>query len=282
VRMGALSTGGIRRSVARARWTMDRFGVSPAKLPARLLNRTQPKVISISVPKAGTHLLERALCLHPRLYRKLVPTLNEVNLLRLGGLGRQLSRLGAGEILMAHLLHEPAHEQAIASSGVSSLIVIRDPRDVVVSVAHYVAATPNHNVSDVFSRQPTFKDQLLVAIRGDRARGMRSMGELLERFLPWLDGAGLVVRFEDLVGAAGGGSDAVRHATLRGVFEHIGMPADDALLASIAGRLFSDRSPTFRRGSIGEWHEAFDDDVQGEFDRIAGSYLGRYGYAHVP
>lgn len=282
MRAGAVPAGGIGHSVARARWTMARFGVSPAKLPARLLNRTQPKVIAVSIPKAGTHLLERALCLHPRLYRKVVPTLNEVNLPRLGGLGRQLGRLGAGEILMAHLLHEPAHEQAIASSGVSSLIVIRDPRDVVVSVAHYVAANPNHNVSDVFSRQPTFKDQLLVTIRGDRARAMRSMGELLERFLPWLGSAGLVVRFEDLVGSAGGESDAVRHATLRDVFEHIGLPADDALLGSIADRLFSDRSPTFRRGSIGEWREAFDDDVQEEFDRIAGGYLERYGYAHAP
>ncbi|GAH00802.1 unnamed protein product [marine sediment metagenome] len=31
----------------------------------------------VSLPKSGTHLLERALCLHPNVYRKFIGTLED-------------------------------------------------------------------------------------------------------------------------------------------------------------------------------------------------------------
>ena len=49
----------IRDSVGRRWWTLERFGFTPAKLARRAAPGKGPKVFCVSVPKAGTHLLER-------------------------------------------------------------------------------------------------------------------------------------------------------------------------------------------------------------------------------
>jgi hypothetical protein len=54
---------------------------------------------------------------------------------------------------------------------------------------------------------------------------------------------------------------------------------DGEFASRVAGRLFSKHSPTFRKGAIGGWQEAFDDDSRAEFDQTAGKYLPIYGYA---
>lgn len=264
--------------LARSGWTLDRFGASPKKIPARLFNGRQPKVLSVSIPKSGTHLLERALCLHPRLYRRILPTVKASNLKRWVDLDHLLGALRPGQVVVAHLPYEAGYPEIISSRAASALFLIRDPRDVIVSEAHYVARTPSHPAHDIFARQPTFKDALLLIIRGDKEHRWLSFGEKLRRYDGWLDSGALVVRFEHLIGSAGGGDDSMQLATLRGIFEHIGLPVDRDFGLSVAGRLFSEQSPTFRKGAIGSWREAFDDDVREEFDRTAGKYLARYEY----
>lgn len=274
-----MAASNVSNSLARGMWTLYRFGLSPRKWPARLLNRNQPKVLSVSVPKSGTHLVERALCLHPRLYRRILPTIKSNNTERWGDLERLLSRLRAGQVVVGHLPFEGGYPDVIARHGASALFLIRDPRDVVISEAHYVASSTSHRVHELFARQPTLKDSLLLIIRGDVEHGWLPMAEKLERYEGWLDSGALVLRFEDLIGSSGGGDDDRQRASLRAMFEHIGLPVDDAFLSHVAERIFSNRSPTFRKGLIGGWQEAFDDQVREEFDRTAGPYLERYGYA---
>ena len=56
-------------------WDLKRFGMTPDKIWRRRGRPDLPKIFCVSVPKSGTHLLERVLCLHPRLYRKFMSTL---------------------------------------------------------------------------------------------------------------------------------------------------------------------------------------------------------------
>src|ERR1041385_604268 len=219
--MRGSSVGG---SVARGTWALQRFGLSPGKLPARVLNRSQPKVLCVSIPKSGTHLIERALCLHPRLYRRILPTVKSANLHRWGDLDHLLAPLRPGQIVMAHLPYEPDHPKTTAARGTSVIFVIRDPRDVVVSEAHYLAANRSHRLHELFRGQATLKDMVLLNVRGNEEHGVFSIGEKLDRYRGWLDSGALVVRFEDLIGEAGGGGDAAQLAPLRAIFEHSGLP----------------------------------------------------------
>src|SRR2546427_9566314 len=119
-------------SVPLDRWTFERFGLTPGKLARRVADTGAPRVFCISIPKAGTHLLERALCLHPRLYRKLLPTFNDNNIRRWGGLGTVLAKLRPGQILISHLHFRPEYRSLLHAGGIRCIFLIRDPRDIIV------------------------------------------------------------------------------------------------------------------------------------------------------
>jgi hypothetical protein len=276
-----MAKSGATGALARAWWTVDRFGLSPAKLPARVFNRTQPRILCVSVPKSGTHLIERALCLHPRLYRKILPTVKDNNIAKWGGLDGLLGRLRSGQVTMAHLPFEPPFPDVLARRRPKTLFVIRDPRDVAVSEAHYLAGRTDHRLHELFASQPSLQDMVMLVVRGEPDHHVFSMGEKLHRYEGWLDSGALVVRFEDLVGGAGGGDDEVQRRTLAAVFDHLEVEVGPGFVDDVARKVFSPASPTFRRGAIGGWRDVFTPEISEAFDRTAGPYLARYGYAHA-
>jgi len=56
-------------------WNARRFGITPDKWSARLFPK-EIRLMTISIPKTGTHLLERVICLHPVFYRRIMKTLH--------------------------------------------------------------------------------------------------------------------------------------------------------------------------------------------------------------
>lgn len=231
----------------------------------------------MSIPKAGTHLLERAICLHPRLYRKLLPTVSEENVHRWGGFSGLVAKVRPGQVVASHLRFQAAYPDIIARGGVRPIFLIRDPHDIVVSQVHYVAKRTDHRLHSMFDELPDVKDRLRLAIAGDSERAVVSIADRLDYFAGWLDAA-LVVRFEDLVGPGGGGDRDRQNATLRAIYDFLGMDVDGRALARIGDRLFSSDSPTFRSGAIGGWRRSFDPELEVLFDRTVGDRIRPYGY----
>jgi hypothetical protein len=120
------------RAMPRNAWTLERFGLTPSKLSRRIADRGAPRVLCVSIPKAGTHLLERALCLHPRLYRKLLPTITNSSLRRWDGLDGLLAKVRPGEVIASHLRFDPAFPDVVDRRGVAVIFLVRDPRDLVI------------------------------------------------------------------------------------------------------------------------------------------------------
>jgi hypothetical protein len=154
---------------------------------------------------------------------------------------------------------------------------VRDPHEIVVSQVHYMSRRNDHRSHDLFMSLPDTRSRLELAITGDASAHVTSIGERLDRFAGWL-GAGLVVRFEDLIGPAGGGDRARQTAALREIFGFLGIPVTDGVIASIGSRLFSSDSPTFRRGATGGWREVFDPQTEALFDSVVGERAVAYGY----
>jgi hypothetical protein len=259
-------------------WTLERFGLTPSKLWRRVADRDAPRVLCVSIPKAGTHLLERALCLHPRLYRKLLPTLTNASLTRRGGLDGLLATVRPGQVIASHLRFDGAFPGVADRRHVPVVFLMRDPRDLVISQANYVARRSDHRFNALFAQRSGPRERLELAIAGDPAHGLRSVAQRMEVYAGWLGSNAHVVRFEDLVGASGGGDADRQTDAVRAIYRHIGMPVDDDFVAKICARLFSSESPTFRRGSIGQWRELFDDELEGLFERTAGDVMRLYGY----
>src|SRR4051812_34990244 len=164
---------GLTDSVPLDRWTFERFGLTPSKLARRATDRSAPRVFCVSIPKAGTHLLERALCLHPRMYRKLLPTVSDENIGKVGGFGKLLHRIRAGEVVASHLRFAPPYPQQLERSGVAGVFLVRDPHDIVVSQVHYVSKRANHRLHDAFAERDA-REKLRLAITGDHDRGAPS------------------------------------------------------------------------------------------------------------
>lgn len=258
-------------------WTLERFGFSPGKLKYRVADPGAPKVFCVSIPKAGTHLLERALCLHPKLYRKLIPTVSEENIERWKGFDELLSRVRPGQVLASHLRFRSEYPAILDARQVPGIFLIRDPHDIVVSEVHYVSKRTDHRAHDLFVGLPNMKARLRVAIQGDAAHRLPSIGERLDFFAGWLDTC-LVVRFEDLVGPSGGGSPEAQSAALASIYEHLGMQVDAATGSSIGAQLFSQHSPTFRQGATSGWDRVFDGELAELFDEVVGDRSLPYGY----
>ncbi len=269
---------GVSEAIARNWWTLDRFGLTPRKLPRRLAHGDAPKVLCVCIPKAGTHLLERALCLHPRLYRKVLPTISGANLDRYRGLDTLLSRLRPGQIIVSHLRFDPAFREISERRGVKGLFLIRDPHDMVVSKAFFVTRETKHQQHGLFAERLDVKEKIRLAIEGDPEHDVVSIGDRLRYYDGWLDSGFLTVRFEDLVGVEGGGDPAIQEAAVKSIFDHLGIDLDEAGLSTISARVFSQKSPTFRKGAIGQWRQLFDPELKELFDRVTGEELDRYGY----
>jgi sulfotransferase 6B1 len=260
-------------ALARQWWTAERFGLTPRKLATRVAGAGLPRVLVVSLPKAGTHLVERAVCLHPRLYRRFLPTLNPENVGE-DGLAGVLRAHRPGQVVVAHLPFDPAYRELLAD--VTTLFVVRDPRDMAVSLAHYIESRGDHPLHFAYSERPDERSRIELAILGDaEARPPApSLESLLAGFAGWLDSGALVVRFEDLIGARGGGDDATQAQTIRAVYDRLGLDVPPRLTE----RLFSNASPTFRKGQIGGWRESFDADLEALFEREVGKWMEVYGY----
>jgi sulfotransferase 6B1 len=265
-------------SIPRNLWTLQRFGLTPSKLPYRIADRGAPKVLSVSLPKAGTHLLERTLCLHRRLYRKMLPTVWPEALPKWDGLDGLLRTLAPGQVVVAHLDFDPTYPDVIERAATKVLFLIRDPRDIVVSQAHFAHTRPDHPFHAAFAKYEAVSDRIRVAIEGDAATGLPSVAERLDQYEGWLRGPALVVRFEDLIGPSGGGDADRQRASVQGIYRHLGIDAAPGTVADVCDRLFSGDSPTFRRGSIGQWETQLDDALRSRFHEIVGDRLATFGY----
>lgn len=86
-----------------------------------------------------------------------------------------------------------------------------------------------------------------------------------------------VVRFEDLVGPQGGGSQEVQLDAMRKIANYLGIYPTDGELLGIALKLFG-KFITLRAGQIGSWKSHFSEQHKKEFKRVAAQLLVDLGY----
>src|SRR5215208_628885 len=185
------------------------------------------RVVANSIPKSGTHLLDRLLVLlgfemieggiRPHLVsgrfrpvRRLlrgrgekvtvgVVSPQQVSRRWLAG---RLARVPEGGFVNAHCLYTPELADLFRWEGMTVVCILRDPRDVAVSQMHHIKQRKQH-----------FAHEEYMALSSDRGgklggREIQPLGRRYGRFLSWgREGDAVVVRFEDLVGVEGRGSE---------------------------------------------------------------------------
>jgi hypothetical protein len=231
-----------------------------------------------SIPKAGTNLLERALMNFPYLRRRLIPTVNGWNNLDAETLAA-IQNLGNGEFVAAHLPFNEQLAHLMSESDIKMILMIRDPRDILISYCKYVTEIDyTHRDHNYYKNLLDDDARLMAAIKG--VDGITSpIDEVLEKFKPWLNMRGvLVIRFEDLVGAQGGGDNELQYLTIQRISRFLNTPMDDKTIQDICARIYHEKALTFRKSQIGNWRNVYKQQHIFEFTRRAGSYLELYGY----
>lgn len=262
------------------------------------------RVLINSLPKSGTNLVSRAFDLAgfeygalgvssalvmgtwqlPRqIARRSFFELNPVIIglevqmpVRRAWLDRRLGRVPVGGYATGHANWSIGLEHLLATHGYQIVLVIRDPRDVLLSYGHYIAATHAHFLHQTYSRRDLAARSLLT-LEGGCIDGLdvAPFTTMLERIDRWIGRPGVeVIRFEDIVGPDGGGSAERQRYVLDTLSRLTGRCfAQERMEAELYGR-----SHTFRKGQIGLAAEELDPETLAQVDAVLEPMRRKWGY----
>lgn len=254
-------------------------------------------ILVCTIPKAGTHLLERVVRLLPGVEPAGIHIEQFVLLegrspalfreIPVAGLAPSVARIGPGRFATGHLLFSQPLADLLIDGGVRVLFILRDPRDIAVSYSYYVGQLESHYLYDDY-RGRDMGGRLMTTILGISDRPLcdsspslprlMDIGAMVKSMLPWMRQPNVYsTSFERLVGPAGGGTRAAQLAEVRGIAAHVGVDCPESLAGSIADQLFG-TSATFRKGTIGDWRNHFTPEHVRAFKRVAGDLLIELGY----
>jgi hypothetical protein len=272
------------------------------------LNPNVFKFINITIPKSGTHLLNRCINL---LQDKNVSSGNSMHKKEQGKkkcekmtkeffmkyqedrfLKRVLKKFrkpktsSRQRVISFHLAYNREREQFVKLCSKSVFFMIRDPRDQLISLMNWVCEKSKIGTAD-------FDDMLLDFIEGKQRKEIYSvrmhdlcnmmwtfgLAEYYKLYLPWMAAPNIyTVRFENLVGAQGGGSDDAQAEEIYNIARHLHIDRpSDSKIKNIANNLFG-KTNTFKSGQIGSWKRYFTQEHKTAFKEVAGQLLIDLGY----
>jgi hypothetical protein len=248
--------------------------------PVRDTISLKQPVIVLPVPKCGTHLLVNILL---QIFGS-----NNVH----GFEGEHKMALIDDTYLSTHELSNKLYCGHIWHSGnlsdklkkVPKIILVRDPRDYVVSHAHhYDYLNIKENDVDEFFQKLDDSDKLSAAILGVTTRNgiISPVYDMFVNYaIKWLDSSCMVVRFEDLVSSTPGKIEEKTINVVKSIIKFIA--PDTSFDSNIMDDIFLGSDPsisiTFRKGKVGKWKEEFNPLHIKQFKITAPSLLSSLGY----
>ncbi|NBD36484.1 MAG: hypothetical protein GVY30_10880 [Chloroflexi bacterium] len=200
-------------------------------------------------------------------------------------LQQKLARVHRGSFIKAHVNFTQEYYELVHSLDFSTILILRDPRDLAVSLLHWAThINKQHRLRPYLLNLADDSQRLSAIIEGVSAedlqqkRELESIGKFVGIFLPWRDHKSCTVRFEDLIGPAGGGNSKLQRNTIQKIALHLDIPLSEEEVDQLADNLFSRSSRTFRKGQIGDWRNHFTSEHKKTFKKVAGQLLIDLGY----
>ncbi len=265
------------------------------KLVNKLKGRpSKSLIICNSYPKSGTHLLYQILYSIPGLLKwddivsvqALCGVMNTAEHIRW-----KVGSAPDHSIVRSHLMCCDEIVDILKEFNCKTLFIYRDLRDVAVSHARWVTKEERIFLHDLYQDKSDFDEQLMCSIKGVPVGSplgsnvsQPDIGADFMRWNGWVQDADtLAVKFEDLVGERGGGSEEQRINIVEKILDHlsISMPTDQVKERFASYTLNPSESHTFKKGgkgSIGGWHTLFKEEHKVEFKKVAGDILVQLDY----
>lgn len=216
--------------------------------------QTHHKFVVHAIPKCGTHFIQRIISLMTGegIFNG---DLSEKNLLKSEENGKILRAFSPWRHDRISLLKKH-HTKLVA--------MVRDPRDALISNLFYMRQKAGKGVNrDVFAVVENFddlslEDQLTSLIRGDK-KTQPYLEFYRDRMGFSLDPYCLTLKYEDLVGKEGGGSDELQRKAVIKLADYLGLALSDQKLQQILDNMYDKKEDVpvdgavFIRASIGNW-----------------------------
>jgi hypothetical protein len=191
----------------------------------------------------------------------------------------RIIKLPANTFWSVHLFYNAEYANILRKQNYKTLFIYRDPRDQLVSFMFYMIKYQYlWTGARGRSHDELITNLIETASFAGNSPPARGIAGLYRSYLPWFNEPHvLAIRFEDIVGSQGGGSDEGQLFMVRAVAEHLGLSVSDEKIATLANELFGG-TVTFREGKIGSWKKHFSENHKKRFKEVAGQLLIDLGY----
>ncbi len=251
--------------------------------------------ICVSIPKAGTHLAIKALTLldiegikynyntekneksrvHDSYQKMSVKDYANRAFSRLAY--RLQKNKSKRKSFLVHLPYTPKYEPFFKNCTKANFLIIRDPRDQLISLA----AT---SIKDPLNREKFLQEIMLDLLQGTEKQRpwsprhggcdlLWSVGivKFYEAFLKWAEQPNFyIVRFERLIGEQGGGTTQAQIQELKNMAAHLGATVSDEKINEVVNNLFGE-TRTFKQGQTASWKKYFTPEVTAAFKKVPGA-----------
>jgi hypothetical protein len=234
-----------------------------------------PKVVIFACPKCGTHLATKVI------HSITKATIQDCT----GGLGetkdaavRSILRVSKyGRIVVTHPWSDELEVmEELIPLGYKAILVIRDPRDQMVSLRDWLLEGQWFWACPASIKDP---DALLEELINGQQCYWQPVVHLnhlpFERIRKFPEESHLIIRFESLVGAKGNGSEEEQDRVFGELAAFLGIEHFDP--KAIDEGAYGE-SWTFRVGQIGRWKQEFSDYHKALFKEMWGDLLIELGY----
>ncbi|OQY35937.1 MAG: hypothetical protein B6I38_00830 [Anaerolineaceae bacterium 4572_5.1] len=245
-----------------------------------------PPVLANSFPKSGTHLLLQIVEAFPKVvnYGTFIASMPSVTFKERSRKAhlRLLSSIVPGEVIPAHLFYQSDHERLLSEKNCVHFFIYRDPRDVVVSEAHYLAKMNRwHRMHPYFKSLNNLNEQISMSILGVNQSHFPydypDVAKRFSRYNKWFQSSKVfTIRYEDLISP--GRRKFLREMVIFYAERSSVNVEIESVVAAMERNITPEKSHTFRQGGAGAWKTAFTDDHKLQMKQVAGNLLIELGY----
>lgn len=245
-----------------------------------------PIIFGNSMPKSGSHLLMQVMKGICKLGPFVETGTRPIRTITIDGRYRptqeilaDLKKLRPGDVAAGYLRATTENMQCVNQPGWVNYFIVRDPRDMLISHVYYATDIYlGHGMHEYYQSIP-MEERIKVAIRGiqEPELSLPSVRTRYERIMDWFNCPGVMtVHFEDLI--------LQREKTIDKMLDHLersGYRLEDdraTAIETIMTTIDPQRSSTFRKGHVGDWHAHFTEEHKQIFKEVAGDLVVCLGY----
>jgi sulfotransferase 6B1 len=243
-----------------------------------------PPIIANSVPKSGTHLLNQIVAPFAKVdyetFFTSVPSFPHREIPKAKMLS-SLARVIPGEMISAHLHYVEEYERMLESKNAVHYFIYRDPRDIVVSEAHYLTHINTwHQLHAQFKALPSDEARISLAILGNQDPHYNNdypdVAGRYRKYAPWIGREScFAVRYEDLVSET---RETIIAEMVDFYAKRVGHKDRGALVRDALVSIDPHKSFTYRQGKSGGWRSVLSEKHKVQLKEVAGDLLIHLGY----